>query len=195
MTRVDYHLSDSQSIFTRFTWDQGTDKKPDPVPITNNDIFTHTRYTTVQYEKIFSPRLLSMSRVVYNRTVIGSAVSLNISYPLNLFLFDKTYPPNFTIPGATVFGPNERSIFNNVQNLYQFAQSFVYTRSRHSYKFGVDLEKVGTNNDGGPTDNGTLSWGSASDFLSDKTFDVFSVAVPGSTSQRTFVQWVYGLYF
>ena len=69
---------------------------------------------------------------------------------------------------AGTFGPGDRDIFKNVQNLYQIQQNFVYTRSTHNMKWGFDYQKLGTNTDGGPRDNGAFTWGSATQFLTDQ---------------------------
>ena len=195
ITRVDHRVTDNQSIFARMTFDQGDKTRPYPIPITNNEIRTRSRYATVQYEKIWTPQFLSNSRVAYSRNNLFSSVSLNIDYPKPLFVFNPGMPPNFIFPGVTQFGPDDRAIFSNVQNLYEFQQNFLYTRQDHSFKFGVNYQKVGLNTDGGPRDNGAFSWASMRAFLEDQTMNNFSVKVPGSSSQRTWVQHVVGLYF
>ena len=195
VARVDHHITDNQTIFSRFTFDQGQNIRPDTVPITNNPVLTRTRYATVQYENIITPQFLATSRVAYNRTNLFADVTLNIDYPANLFIFNKNVPPNFGFPGVATFGPSDRNVFGNVQNLYQIAQSFFYAQGSHSFKFGVDFQKVGLNTDGGPRDSGAFSWNSMRDFLLDNRLRSFAVKVPGSTSQRSFVQKVIGLYF
>jgi outer membrane receptor protein involved in Fe transport len=194
MTRADHRVSDSGSLFARFTMDQGDKTRPYSIPITNADITTRTRYATVQYDHIWSPTMISNSRVAYNRTNLGSDVSLNIDYPANLFILNKRVPPNFSYTGVSTFGPGDRDIFKNVQNLYQVQQNFVNTRSSHSMKWGFDYQKLGTNTDGGPRDNGSFTWGNATAFLTDATIQSWAAQVPGGQSQRSFVQHVFGFY-
>jgi outer membrane receptor protein involved in Fe transport len=195
VTRADHRLTDNQTIFGRFTVDQGDKTRPHEIPITNNDIITRTRYVTVQHEGIWSPQLLSSTRIAYNRTNLGSTVSLNIDYPQNLFIFNKSIPPSFSYPGVSGFGPSDRDAFGNVQNLYQAQQNFIYSSGTHSIKFGADYQKVGINTDGGPRDSGSFGWNSVREFLEDRTLNGFSLQVPGGQSQRSFVQHVTGLYF
>lgn len=195
VTRVDYHISGNHSLFTRFTLDQGTSTRPDALPVSNSDPFTRTRYATVQHLGILTPQLLATTRVAYNRGLLGSGVSLNIDYPENLSVFNKNFAPNIAIPGFTEFGPATRTIFGKIQNLYEFSQDFSYTSGPQAFKFGVDIQHVGTNIDAGPQDNGQFGWASLRDFLLDNPIDTFYIQAPGSTTQRTFTQEVLGLYF
>ena len=194
MTRVDYRISDSQSIFGRFTYDGTKDTKPDEVPITSTFVSTQPRYATAQYERIFTPQFLGTTRLAFNRSFLTADVITQIDYPQSLYFFTSTLPPSFAFAGVTTFGPDSRNQRKDVQNVYQIAQSFLYTRGGQIFKFGLDLQFVNANPDGGPRNNGAFTWSSLQDFLEDNRLLNFTMQVPGSTSQRTFRQKVLGLY-
>jgi outer membrane receptor protein involved in Fe transport len=193
VTRVDHRLGDNDTIFARFTFDQGEDARPQPASwLADRNAQTRTRYATVQYEKILSPRLLSTSRLAYNRTLLAEQSELIINFPANLRLFNNK-APSLAYPDITALGPGDG--VKNVQNLYQGQQNFTYTAGNHSQKFGVDYQKVGLNTDGGPRDFGSLTWDSVQSFLEDRTLSGFDMRAPGSSAQRTFTQHVFAAYF
>ncbi|MSO19431.1 MAG: TonB-dependent receptor [Acidobacteria bacterium] len=195
MTRADYRINDNQSIFARFTLDQGEKTRPYPIPIVNADISTRTRYASVQYDRVWSSRWLSTNRIAFNRSNLASDVSLNIDYPTNLFVLNKRVPPQFSfVTGLDSFGPGDRDVFKNVQNLYEFHHNMVYSGGAHSVKFGFQYEKVGLNTDGGPRDNGNFQYNNLTAFLTDAVFSSTAAQVPGGQSQRSYTQHVYGLY-
>jgi outer membrane receptor protein involved in Fe transport len=194
MTRLDYKLSDSSFLFGRFTYDGTLDIKPDEIPITSTEISTQPRYATIQYEKIFTPTFLGNSRVAFNRSYLTAFIAVNIDYPTSLYFFNPNVPPSLSFPGATSFGPDSRNERADVQNLYQFSQSFTWTKGNHLLKFGGNLEQVNANPDGGPRNSGAFTWANLNAFLTDGPLQAFTMQVPGSTSQRTFRQQVYGLY-
>ena len=195
MGRADYRIGDNQTLFSRFTYDSADDVKPDALPATGTAILTSPRYATIQYERIFTPHFLGTTRLAYNRSRLVADVTVNIDYPASLYIFNKNMPPTFIFPGVTSFGPDSRNQRVDVQNLYQIGESLVYSRGSHSMKFGVDYQHSGLHADGGPRDNGDMSWNSLRDFLEDNRLRTFAMAAPGSTAQRSFKQDVLGLYF
>lgn len=195
VTRVDYRINDKQSVFTRFTFDEGDSRNPDRLPITSTDVLTRTRYSTVQHQYIVTPQFLMTSRVAYNRSVLASTTVLNVPFPASVFIFNPSLPPTISYPGASDIAPNLQSNFSNTTNLYQFAEDMVYTRGNHSMKIGGDFEKYGLNFDGGSRDFGAFTWGSMTDFLQDNRVVTFTIGAPGSSARRTMRQRFLGLYF
>lgn len=195
MTRVDYTLSESSFLFGRFTYDGTLDTKPDEIPITSTEISTQPRYATLQYEKIFAPTFLGNTRVAFNRSFLTAMISVDVDYPKSLYFFNPNVPPSLGFPGLTTFGPDSRNERADVQNIYQFTQNFTWTKGSHLLKFGGDFQQVNANPDGGPRNSGAFTWANIERFLTDQTLQTFTMQVPGSTSQRTFRQQVYGLYF
>ena len=197
VVRVDHHLNDSQTLFGRFTFDQGNLVQPDPIPITQFAVNAHTRYVTAEHENVVSPRFLMTSRVAFNRTLLSSNDVPTISYPSNLNLFLAGVLPGLAFPGPTPgFGPSTTNIFLTANNLYEFSESFQYLRGNHSMKFGVDVEKVGYNRFEYPAgSNGTLTWTTPTAFLQDATLTSFAARATGSDTFRTWTWYEVGTYF
>ena len=196
VVRVDNRLTDKQSLFARFSFDQGHLTQPDAVPVTNTLVDVRTRYTTVQHDYVLSPQLLTTTRIFGNRQLLLSEVFPLVNYPASLNLFLPGTLPAINLPGATSFGPSSLNISGRVQNLYGFQESAQYIHGGHSMKFGAEITHVGSNKHGEAAGiNGTVTWATLQNFLEDARFLSFSAAAPGSDTYRTFVQRIYGAYF
>ncbi len=196
VTRVDYYLTPNQTLFSRFTYDQGSDSLPDVIPLSNQLIFTHSRFATAQYERIISPRLLSTTRAAYNRTNVSSDIVLNVNYPKNLFFLGYNEPPAITITGVNQLGPSANNISTRVQNLYEFSESMLYNRGSQSFKFGANFQMPDFNTSGPAAGAfGAFGWGSLQAFLQNGPLLTSAAQFPLSGTFRSLRQKVIGLYF
>lgn len=196
VTRVDDHITEKQSIFARFTFDEGTLAAPDQVPLTTSQIVAHTRYATVQHDYIVSPTLLMTTRAAYNRTRLAADEIALISYPKSLELFAPGYLPTLAATGINTFGPGSQNVQYRIQNIYSFNEAMQYIRGAHSMKFGFQFDHAGANiNITGAGFNGNYTWNSLTDFLADNRLSAFAGLAPGGSSTRTYMQYVYGTYF
>jgi outer membrane receptor protein involved in Fe transport len=193
ITRVDHRLDESQNLFGRFTFDNGSRVNPDELPLTNGTIFTRTRYSTIQYQRIFTPQFLATTRVAYNRSTNRTTQNQVGEFPAATFLLSQDLPSSVSFTGASTLGPNDDPI-RNVHNLYQFSEDAVYTLASHSLKFGADFQKLGMNYDGGNRAYGSFSWGNLQQFLTDATMQTITVGIPGSSATRTLRQKYFGIY-
>ncbi len=196
VARGDVHLSDKQTIFSRFNIDQGTLAQPDEVPITTKDVGTHSRYVTLQHDYILSSSFLMTTRFAYNRTLLlGDEIAL-INYPSSLNFFVPGYLPQLTLPGAATLGVGGTNLLHRVQNLFDLQENFQYIRGAHSMKFGFDGNRVDSTKNGEVAGtNGTYTWNTLSDFLTDGRLSTFAAVAEGSSRARTWLQYLYGVYF
>jgi carboxypeptidase family protein/TonB-dependent receptor-like protein len=196
VVRVDHHISDNQSLFSRFTYDQGNVSSPDAVPITSTQTAMHSRFATVQHDHIVSPQFLMTTRIAYNRTLVGFDETPLIAYPSSLNLMLPGYLPEISFPGSTKMGPKGQNIGGRAQNRYDFQEGFQYTHGTHAMKFGAEIQHVGVNlNSQSSGANGTFTWNTLQGFLLDSRFASFAAVAPGSSPNRSLVQYVYGFYF
>jgi hypothetical protein len=196
--RLDHQITERQSIFARFNYDQGTLKAPDALPITAFAVDTRTRYATLQYQNVLSQRFLTSTRLAYNRTNLYSNTAPSVPIPERLNIFLPGLPPQLSFPGVTIFAPTSVEQFVRIQNLYQFQQSVQYIRGAHTMKFGGDIQHIGYNqyrSAGG--NNGIFTWSSLQTFLQDSRLQSFSATAIGAdrSEPRSWVQYVYGAYF
>ena len=194
MARLDQRISDNQSLFGRFTFDNGSQNSPDLIPVDNILLQTAARYATLQLVSVWTPKLLSTTRLGITRNFIGLNLTMNTTYPKSAFFLNPEFPPEIQLAGYTNFGPDSSNIQNFTQDNYEIQEAVSYTPGSHSLRFGADIQKIDPNIDGGPNNNGMIKWASLADFLQDNPMQQMSTALPGGTSQRSFRQTVYGFY-
>ena len=195
VTRGDHRITDKQSIFARVTFDQGNFTQPELVPVYENVVSVHSRYSTIQHDYVVSPGFLTTSRVAYNRTLMGGTEVPLGNHPAGLNVFNPDFPPTVTIPGATTIGPPGTNLLARVQNWYNFQEDIQMFRGRHSIKTGVSYSRIGTNifNQLGALP-GTLTWATIPAFLQDQTLQAFTGVAQGSDPYRSFRQQIFGVY-
>lgn len=195
LVRADHHLSDAQTLFGRFTFDQSHSDTPNDIPVWTSIIEVPTRYASVGYDRVLSPTFLSASRIAYNRTRIGSLPTLLIDAPKNLYVFSDERPPSITFTGGTTLFAGLNDSFDSVLNLYEVAQAFSTNRGSQSWKFGFSYTRQDLNARASSKRMGLASWPTLRSFLSDGTLEEMEVGVPGTTTARSMRQSVYGAYF
>lgn len=195
VARGDYYLTPNQTIFGRFQFDNGSDDVPTSLGISHTAIISHTRYATLQYERIWSPTLLSSTRGAFNRTNISPTINLQIDYPQNLYFLSKPYPPTISITGFASLGISSNDTTYRIQNLYDISHGMTWNSSAHSMKFGFNYQKVGFNTSGPAAGAfGSFTWSTLQNFLTDANLQEFAVEAIGSDTARTLKQHVYGFY-
>ncbi|MSO19443.1 MAG: TonB-dependent receptor [Acidobacteria bacterium] len=196
VTRVDYNLNSNQNLFARFQYDNGDDRIPAALNISDTLIRTRQRYSTVQYENILTPTLLSSTRASMNRTNIVPTIDLKIAYPESLYFLGKDYPTGIGFTGITTLGLNSNDTTYRVQNLYELAESLTLSKSAHTLRFGFSWSHVGFNTSGPAAGAfGDFSFSNAAGFLTDTNMNSFSAEVPGSSTARSTRQAIYSMFF
>ncbi len=196
MTRIDHRFSDNDSIFGRVTIDNAEKFTPGQNGF-NTGAFaaTKNRFITVEETHIFSPALLSRTMASFNR----ENLALNDRYlsgftpPRFNFSDSPDVPGEMSITGLTNWGGSNTSPKADVQNNFQFKQDFNFSKGRHSFKFGGQLER--------------FQFNERSDFYAPGQFDFSSIALfasgqpaaahyvrPGSDNIRGSRETLTGLY-
>lgn len=144
--RVDYNISNSDSLFVRYVNDSGYYHDPfsgSPIPLWPETRNTANQYATIEERHIVSPQLLNLARVSLVRTDESANLTNNepglYFYPSNL--------KNGTL-AITGFSPLGSSIFLPyyfVQNKFGAGDDLYWTLGRHSLRFGVDVQRVQSN--------------------------------------------------
>ncbi len=195
VVRADHHLSDRQTLFGRFTFDQSKSGTPNDLPVWISNVEVPTRYAAVEYERIISPVFLSTSRIAYNRTRLGSIPELLIDAPKSLYIFSEERPASLSFTGGSTLFAGINDSFDSAMNLYEVSQAFLVTRGAQSWKFGFTYTKQDLNARASSKRMGAAGWATLRAFLSDAPLEAMEVGVPGTTTQRSMRQSVYGAYF
>ncbi|MGC2526883.1 MAG: TonB-dependent receptor, partial [Candidatus Acidiferrum sp.] len=131
--RVDHHISDKATLFTRFSLDQinGPTTNPDQTAIDPGfavNFFDHQRNAAVRYTRTVSPHLSFVTAFGYIRSTPFFPAS-NHTDPALVFgdgLFEG-------------FNTADGSIYGSYGNVYQIKQDMTYVRGPHTFKWGAEI--------------------------------------------------------
>lgn len=148
--RVDHVLSDSDSLFGRYTIDDSVAAFPTGLNLWKTLQTVRSQYVTIEEKKIFSPTLLNVFRVGYNRTAkqyIEEALDSRVSDPALWFI------PNPAVPGLGGLGVNgltEPGGIRNfprqrLDNVFIGQDTVNYSAGIHSLKIGGEVQRIHTN--------------------------------------------------
>ncbi|MBI4445735.1 MAG: TonB-dependent receptor [Acidobacteria bacterium] len=195
--RFDHSLSNSDSLFGRYTFDDGVRRVPVNLNVTGVDD-SRSQYLTLGETKIFSPQLINKFVFSFNRTNLGQADDPREGVSLSSFtrfpaVGNKRQFGALSIRGLSSPGGRFFVSAYEINNYFQFKNDLYYTRGKHSLKFGVDIERRQDNRTQGVfVRAGSYSFLNVEDFLLGKP-DSF-LAVLSGDAERYFRQTVYGFY-
>ena len=156
MVNGDYQQSEKSKFIGRFFFANSHDNRS--LPPSNLDQSTgtvpgfplattnHFRNFSLTHTYLFSNNLLNQAEIAYHRqfTIIDQKEAFHFSdVGINAPPFDNATPA-IVVPGAFALGGNGQGL-QDAQNFYAFQDDLVWTRGRHSLRFGGGLNR-GQNN-------------------------------------------------
>lgn len=175
--RIDYQMSASDSIFGRYT-DFNSDLHQPGIGVLAGSVFPYDGLNAViQETHIFSPRVLNVFNVAYNRShVFNSWENTPTSVANELGIKIKQTPPEYGLPtvgvsGGYYVGGGAGINQGGVDSLPQLNETLSWVHGRQTLKFGADLrfirftERLGLSNNGSFTFDGRYTGSSVADFL------------------------------
>ena len=151
--KLDHNFSDSDSMFGRYTFDDAEVNNPG---VNFAGIFqTRSQYITLEEKHIFSPNLLNVARVGFNRHSLLQTDLPNFEFDENLQqvptgrsalpafqagLLGVHNPPGVSGIGGASITPR---IYHT--NLFEYADTLTWNSGRHSVKTGFNLKRVQAN--------------------------------------------------
>lgn len=161
--RVDHVFSLRDTVFGRVTIQNNTQVNKPLIPFTSKNINNKGRVISFTWNHVFNPRMVNEFRLGYVRGIFGDSVDEEIDPEKfgikNTFL--KTLPRFSLSAGNINFGGTvgSASILAEVQNTYQLADNFSWSKGRHQIKFGgkVDYNRF-QNGELGFGSNGTVTF-------------------------------------
>lgn len=156
VTRVDYTLSEKDTIYGRYLFDQEVTGTPPNLPAPalsgGTQVTLRAQSSGANWNHLFGPTMVNSATLGYTRyhnqlattnsfnqdfiTTSGITNTLSATNPLFWAV------PNITIPGMLT--PSDPTPSFRTMNEYQFEDSLVWTRGRHTFKFGGDLQRIQT---------------------------------------------------
>jgi hypothetical protein len=173
MERVDYRLSDKDSFYGRYIFSRSSAQISRPLPTFVDAISGGNNFFVLSESHIFSARSVNEFRAAYNRTHptgvgvptmnIDPSLSFVPGQPFGAIRFQFNTAGNGITQGVSETGLGVgRGTFP--QNIFQESDTFSTIRGLHSLKFGVDVERIQLNTNGGAPE-GAYQFGGLVPFL------------------------------
>jgi len=199
-TRVDYSLSEKDSLFARFTFDDGNLRDPYPlagtyIPDYYQNSVGQGRYLTLQETRVFSPREVNSLRISFNRSK-STGDSPYDPPALNLIPGETGRSAGaVSIGGVGYIGANPIVPYYLILNNWTFADDLTILRGKHVMKMGFEWQKIQNPYRADLYSGGLLAFNTLADFLSRIPFS-FVAPLPGKLdTERTWNESVGGMYF
>ena len=197
--RVDHKISNSDSIFGTYMFDNGTSSSPDTFNNKNIATLSQRRLYTVEENHVFTSNFVNAARFGFSRVVSLAPVTLDAINPaasntalgfvpgLAAGLINITGIANFQ-GGLGAVGEFDFH-FNDIQ----FYDDVFYSKGSHSFKFGGVVERLQANQLGKANPNGQFIFGSLSNFLTNRPTS-FNAPLSTGVSPRDLRQTIFGGY-
>jgi outer membrane receptor protein involved in Fe transport len=195
--RVDHRLSSADNVFVRVTHDRG-DVVRLPVekpPVAVIDESTRNTYVTAESQHTFSPSLLNTFRVGLNRSVSLADNRRIVDIPEGLTWLPGEPFGYFTIRGmVNEVAGDFRLPRDDFLNNWQIGNTLVWTRGRHSARFGFQGQYMQFDQNTTSQKGGIVNFANLEGFLTGRPTSV-DLAVPGKIDPiRKYRQWLWAFF-
>jgi hypothetical protein len=213
--RGDHNISTNDRLSSTFFRDKANTGTPDNY---NNQVVntaTSEIFATVAETHTFSANLFNSLRVGYNRDTQGGpagATALNSAASNTAFgIFAGLDAPQVAIGSANAIkfsgGVTSNSPQINTWNSYQLYDDAFWTKGKHSFKFGGNIENIRLNVIRSPRPGGIFAYSSWADFLNNCGAQAtancsglsgtasITTDIPGSLAPEEMRQTIFGMYF
>ncbi|PWU02530.1 MAG: hypothetical protein C5B51_20535 [Terriglobia bacterium] len=179
--KIDHKFSTSDSLSGTYLYDNSKIVQPDAFGELLSNVVSRRQLLTLHEQHAVGARFFNAASFGFNRAV---AIDGGVSQVINPRLTEPAFgfePGQFVgiikgVPGLTNFpgGPNASvpdtlsSTKNFFWNSFQWADDAFLTRGRHSLQFGFVLERMQDNLRAISTANGSFTFGSLADFLTNR---------------------------
>ena len=176
--RIDYKISEKDSVFGTFLYDKGSTQEPDAFQNELLQSATTRPVIVLEETHVFSPSLVNSLRVGFNRVGaqnLGSVAAINpLAADVSLGSLPGRTAPQIKVTGLTAFGGGLINASTPGWNSYQFYDDAFLTRRVHSLKFGFAFERMQLNTGTLAVNTGIFSFGSLANFLTNnpQTFQI-----------------------
>ena len=194
--RLDHQISERDSLFTRYTFDDATSHSPQATFLFRTLNNSRQQYFTLVESHIFSPSVLNSFRIGYTRPVAARETLSSIEIPPQLFFVpDAPQFGQIQIPGLAPFGPNRTTPEVNIMNTFQFADDVVVQRGAHALKLGFEVHRYRWDVFSSSRKGSHWSFNSLDSFLQGgPEGTTLEVALPGSDNRKAFRQTLANFY-
>jgi hypothetical protein len=198
-TRLDHVFSPKDKLAATYSFDRARTVQPDQLDFKLTGLRTRRQVLSVSESHSIGSDTLFTSRVGVNRDQAGIGDNPGGISPLasdtSLGFLPGATPGRFDIVGLTSFpgGLNSSSRFEFHWTSLQAYGDFASRKGRHNITAGVALEHTRDNMAATSNQNGSFTFQSIQDFLTNRPF-ALTLEIPGSNANRGLRQTVIGVY-
>jgi len=194
--RVDHKLSDQDSFFARYTFDDATGHRPDDNYLWQKVTESRQQYATLVGSHIFDLRRLIVFRAGYTRPVTDDDEITLIDIPPSLYLTpDAVSFGQIEISSLTPLGTFPALPDRKVTNTFQFATDAAIQSGAHLWRMGMQAHRYRWDAGNQYLAAGQWTFNSFENFLlGGPQGTSVEAALPGGDNDRNFRQTLFALY-
>lgn len=204
MGRIDHQLTAKTTIFGRYTFDTDSSRIPSNLPDQlNTELRSRRQYVTLQANSTLSGKAVNNFRFGFNRSYSTfNPVITNVDPSLSVIPGQQLGA--LQIGGIVQAGskaltalgsPNAGTAIRSwAYNVFEWADDFTYVAGKHSFKTGVDVERIQDNTALGNYVRGSYTFSTFNNFLAGKPSNLQAGAPLGTLPQWGLRQTIIGIY-
>jgi outer membrane receptor protein involved in Fe transport len=195
--RVDHRFSGGDSLFARYTFDDGKVDRvpPNKPPVSITKEHSRNQYATVEHQHLFTPALLNTFKGGINRSVSLADNVRTVDIPPSLSWLPGEKFGYFTVTGLiTEMAGDFRLPRNDYLTNWQLGDTVFWTRGAHAAKFGVQSQLIQFHQNTTSQQGGIVTFPNLAAFLQGQPSNV-DFAIPGLIDPiRDYKQWLFGFF-
>jgi hypothetical protein len=200
--RLDHTISDSDTLFARYTTDAGSQAEKEGFFQPGYPQFTsfpeaRDHFATLAENHIFSANLLNSARLSFSRTVLKNTSTSSVSPAAvpGLYVFPFPQVGDFLIlAGVTPFGQDPITPQLLPQNIITLSDDVFYSKGKHALKMGVLVSRYQLNIQNEFQTGTVVIPPPGVDALLSNFGVGYSVRLPGSNSSPRYLWYTAGFY-
>src|SRR5438093_9010048 len=190
--RLDYTVSDTDSLFARFTHDGADQTVSAGFPDYATDSVSRNQFFTTEYKRIVTPAVLNTARFSHSRLRFEQLPAFP-SVPDLAFIAGQDLMGVISINGFTSIGGTTNNPSTNNSFYWTFSDDLSYVKGRHLLKAGALVEHLRTNKLTATNIRGSYTFANLRSFLAG-TATRFTGVPPGAQLERVRPNTLFGFY-
>jgi hypothetical protein len=190
--RVDYTVSDQNSLFARYTFDGADQTVTAGFPDYATDSVSRNQFLTGEYKRIFTPAFLNTARFSHSRLRFEQLPDFP-SVPDLVFIAGQDQIGVISIGGLTPIGGTTTNPSSNNSFYWTFSDDLSYVKGRHLLKAGALIEHLRTNKLTATNIRGSYTFANVRSFLAGTPARFVGVP-PGAQLERVRPNTLFGFY-
>ena len=205
MTRVDHQISQNMKIFARYSFDRDHNVLPNfqGSAVADEQDVAHRQYATIQADNLLRPTLTNAFRFAFNRTYqnFDDVLTADLSKLPNggSFVTGEHFGTiSFGSQGLSTAPLNFLGVDNGAPRIYRFnlfqtGDDLTYVRGAHTFKVGVDIQRIQDNEVTSSNSRGDYTFVDIPAFLLNQP-SRFDAPPPGANGYRGLRETMFAAY-